>query len=132
MIKNNQLPKIHTIEDPRGSLKVIEYAKDFNFNIKRIFFLDDIKSPWKRGFHAHADLNQILIMLRGSMTLVIESPPNHRKTYEIKKNNIINIPGQAWREMINIKPNSLICVLCDRVYSEDVVIKDYEEFKKRF
>ena len=52
--------------DSRGSLIAIENNKNIPFEIKRIYYIFDTKTGVERGFHAHLNLQQILIAVSGS------------------------------------------------------------------
>lgn len=41
-----------------GSLGVFEYGNEFDFKVKRIFFLRDLKQEVARGMHLHDELKQ--------------------------------------------------------------------------
>jgi hypothetical protein len=116
------------VKDKTGELGVAEIQKEFDFDIKRIFFLRRVGQGDKRGFHCHGDLKQLIICLSGSF--IIKLDQGVEKT-EIKMNandNCLYLDGKVWREMHTFSNDSLILVLCDREYEKDYVIRDYNEF----
>ena len=52
--------------DDRGQLIAIEENKDLPFDIKRVYYIYDTLAGVRRGFHAHRNLQQILICVSGS------------------------------------------------------------------
>lgn len=47
--------------DERGQLVTLEEFKDIPFEIKRIYYMYDTAEEVRRGYHAHRNLEQILI-----------------------------------------------------------------------
>ena len=60
-----ELRRYPIYSDVSGELGVFEFAKDFDFNAKRIFFYATL-SGQGRGFHAHKNLKQLVVCLKGS------------------------------------------------------------------
>jgi hypothetical protein len=115
-------------KDNDGSLGVLEYFKDFDFLVKRIFFLRDCKEYSKRGAHAHVELKQIMICLSGGFDLKLDAIKAKTKIQIQADNSYLFLDGKVWREMTNFKSNTVILVLCDREYQYDEVINDYDFF----
>jgi dTDP-4-dehydrorhamnose 3,5-epimerase-like enzyme len=51
--------------DERGSLVSLEDQRNVPFSIRRVYYLFDTKPDIRRGFHAHRELNQLAIVVRG-------------------------------------------------------------------
>ena len=62
-----------TIRDSRGSLISLESTKNIPFTIKRVYYLYDLTSSKPRGFHAHRQLEQVIVCMSGSCNLFLES-----------------------------------------------------------
>jgi hypothetical protein len=50
-MQNNKIKKIKikTFSDARGKLSALEISKQYKFNIKRIYFLHDLNTKFRRG-----------------------------------------------------------------------------------
>lgn len=119
-----------TINEASGTLKVIEYGSELDFEIKRVFYLCNIQNGAARGFHAHEELKQFLVCVAGSFNLILDNGIT-KKTYKmIPDSPGIWIDGKVWREMHDFTEGSVMMVLCDREYRFDNVVRDYELFKK--
>ena len=68
--------------DERGSLVAIEGNRDIPFAIKRVYYIFDTKEGVERGFHAHINLKQMAIVVKGSCTFVLD---DGEKREEIKQ-----------------------------------------------
>lgn len=55
-----------------GMLSVIESSKDLPFNAHRVYYIFDVYSSVKRGFHAHKKLYQCFVVIHGAVTLNLE------------------------------------------------------------
>ena len=117
-----------TLGDERGSLIALEENYNTPFAIKRVYYIFDTKEGIRRGFHAHTDLKQIAICVKGSCTFVLD---NGRKKEEIildSPNQGLLIEGLIWREMYNFSPDCVLLVLASEHYDESDYIRDYDKF----
>jgi dTDP-4-dehydrorhamnose 3,5-epimerase-like enzyme len=119
-----------TLGDDRGSLIAIEEGYNAPFDIKRVYYIFDTKEGVERGFHAHINLKQICIAVKGSCTFVLD---DGHKREEIKLNNPnkgLFIEGLIWREMKDFSSDCVLVVLASEDYDESDYIRDYDEFLK--
>lgn len=65
-----KLVDLKTLGDDRGSLIAIEQGYNTPFEIKRVYYIFDTKEGVERGFHAHINLKQIAIAVKGSSAYV--------------------------------------------------------------
>lgn len=125
-----QFVEFPSINEVTGTLKVIEFGAQIDFEVKRIFYLCDLKSNASRGFHAHEELKQFLFCVSGSFDLLLDSGTT-TKTYRMTSESPgVLIDGGVWREMHQFTEGTVMMVLCDREYRFDTVVRDYELFKK--
>ena len=119
-----------TLGDERGSLIAIEEGYNAPFDIKRIYYIFDTKQGVERGFHAHINLKQIAIVVKGSCTFELD---DGKKREEIKLDNPnqgLFIEGLIWREMKNFSSDCVLVVIASEQYDESDYIRDYEQFLK--
>ncbi|ECD7011951.1 WxcM-like domain-containing protein, partial [Salmonella enterica subsp. enterica serovar Cotham] len=57
---------LQTHGDDRGSLVALEEGHNIPFKIKRVYYIFDTKKGVHRGFHAHKNLKQVVIAVRGN------------------------------------------------------------------
>lgn len=119
-----------SINEETGTIKVIELGAQIDFEIKRIFYLSELKNNASRGFHAHKDLKQFLFCVSGSFDLLLDNG-NITQTYRMTPESPgVFIDGKVWRELHKFTEETVVMVLCDREYRFDIVVRDYELFKK--
>ena len=130
MTSSYKLVDFKTLGDDRGSLIAIEEGYNAPFDIKRVYYIFDTKIGVERGFHAHINLEQIAIVVKGSCTFVID---NGLKREEIKltiPNQGLHIKGLIWREMKDFSSDCVLVVLASAHYDESDYIRDYDSFLK--
>ena len=103
---------------------------DIPFEVKRIYYLYDIKNKSIRGEHAHKDLYQVIIGLNEGLKIKIDDGQN-MKTYNLDNPNqgLLIVPG-IWRSLTDFSSESICLVLASELYSEDDYIRNYNEFLK--
>ena len=116
--------------DERGQLIALEEMKDVPFIIKRIYYMYGSGSKVRRGYHAHKNLQQILICVHGSCKIHLD---NGKETEEVlldKPYIGLFISNDMWREMYDFSEDAVLLVLASDYYKEEDYIRDYSEFVK--
>ena len=57
-----------------GSLTAIEGGNDIPFDVKRVYYIYNVPTGTRRGFHSHVDLHQMLICVHGSVKILTKTP----------------------------------------------------------
>lgn len=114
--------------DDRGSLIALEDQKNVPFTIRRVYYLFDTKEDVSRGFHAHKNLTQLVIAVRGSCRFVLD---NGSERIEVVLDNPAQgliVESMIWREMYSFSEDCVLMVLADKHYDESDYIRNYPEF----
>lgn len=125
-----ELLNFRTLGDERGSLIAIEEGYDTPFEIKRIYYIFDTKHGVERGFHAHINLKQIAIAVKGSCTFVLDDGERREDIKLDNPNQGLFIEGLIWREMKDFSSDCVVLVLASEHYDENDYIRCYNKFKK--
>ena len=120
---------VHTSVDPRGSLTALEITKQTGVEVKRLFWMHDLKGL-DRGGHAHIDTDQVIIMLRGSMTLQVEHLQKEYTFNLLQASDPVFLPRMTWTNMCNINKNSLILVASSTEYDISRSLRSYSDYKQ--
>jgi len=119
------LPLIH---DLRGSLSFAQYGDILPFQPKRYFIVFDVSSKEVRGEHAHRELHQFLVCVKGSCSVVVDDG-NSRVEVRLEQPNIgLYIPPLVWGIQYRYSPDAILLVLASDVYRAEDYIRDYDEF----
>lgn len=114
--------------DDRGSLVAVETQQDLPFELKRVYYIFGTKEGVERGFHAHKNLQQVAVAVRGSCTMVLDD--GHEKT-EVLLNDPtqgLYIGSMLWRVMKDFSEDCVLLVFADQHYTESDYIRNYDDF----
>ena len=116
--------------DDSGIINVYDNLQNYDFICKRCYFVNTHSKSIKRGFHAHINLNQILICVNGVCSIDLISKKNEKYSYTLDSKNVaLFIPANYWREYI-LQKKTTIAVLADNKFRQDDYIHNFEEFIK--
>lgn len=125
---NFELLNFQTLGDERGSLIALEEEYNAPFPIKRVYYIFNTKEGVRRGYHAHINLKQIAIAVKGSCTFVLDNGREREEVILTNPNQGLFIEGLIWREMYNFSPDCVLVVLASEHYDESDYIRDYQKF----
>ncbi len=114
--------------DDRGQLIAIEELKDVPFEIKRVYYIYDTASGVRRGFHAHKQLEQVLICVHGSCKVLLDDGSISKTVLLDDPSEGLYISNAVWREMYDFSEDAVLLVLASKHYDEADYIRDYDAF----
>lgn len=116
--------------DDRGQLVAIEAMKDLPFAVKRVYYIYDTLPGVRRGFHAHRNLQQILLCVNGSCKIHLDNGTDTAEVTLDQPNVGLYIANDMWREMYDFTPGAVLLVLASEYYDEADYIRNYDDFIK--
>lgn len=114
--------------DERGQLIAVEKQENTSFDVKRIYYIYDTAQDVRRGFHAHRELEQILICVHGSCVIHVDDGFETREYLLDRPDEGLYIGPITWREMYDFSPGAVLLVLASEHYDESDYIRNYDEF----
>ena len=80
-VKNSGIVKLQFFDDfPDGNLIIGESNKSVHFQIKRVYFINNLFNKKSiRGKHAHKKLEQIIFCVNGHFTLTLDDGRDKQK-----------------------------------------------------
>jgi hypothetical protein len=118
------------INDPRGTLSVVEGQVHIPFDIRRVYWLYDVPGGAERGGHAHRDLEQVIVAMSGSFDVVLDDGEIKHRFHLNRSYAGLYIPRMVWREIDNFSSGSVCMVLASKVFDEDDYIRDHAAFRR--
>ena len=116
--------------DDRGSLVSLESGKIIPFDIKRVYYLFNTKMDVTRGHHAHLNLKQVLLCIKGSCKILLDDGVVRESVLLNSPTKGLFIDGLVWREMSEFSSNCVLLVIASELYNEADYIRSYEAFIK--
>jgi dTDP-4-dehydrorhamnose 3,5-epimerase-like enzyme len=104
-------------------LVVYEGDTKVPFNISRLFTVKATENCI-RGFHAHKECTQILIVLNGECKVTCDDGANRKDIILNKSSEGLLIPATIWAEQ-EYQPGTVLMVLTDKHYDENDYLRDY-------
>jgi dTDP-4-dehydrorhamnose 3,5-epimerase-like enzyme len=123
-VKLLKLP--HFMED-NGDLIVMENKTNIPFEILRIFVVRAPKDAI-RGQHAHLKCTQFLTCPSGAVSVHCDDGINQKSFMLDHPYMGLLIPPGIWAQQNYLKDNSILTVLCDRVYEPVDYFREYNLF----
>lgn len=125
---NYKLLSLQTIGDERGKLVSLESNKNLPFAIKRVYYMFDTSPDEPRGFHAHKELEQLVIAIDGACEFVLDDGKSKESVWLNRPDVGLYIGKNMWREMRNFSYGCKLMILASDYYDESEYIRDYAEF----
>ena len=116
------------VEDAKGNLVAIEGLKDIPFEIKRVYYIYGVTEGARRGFHAHRELQQLLICIHGSCKVLLDDGMDKTVVTLMEPWRGLFVGKMIWREMFGFSPDAVLLVLASEHYNEEDYIRNYNEF----
>lgn len=128
----NSLADVRTVVLPEhsrddGSVVVAEASMHVRFPIARMFIL---RAPIgaRRGNHAHRLCSQFFLCVSGAIDVICDDGREQR-TFTLDRGNLaLVVPPTIWNTVVFREPQSVVVVLCDRLYEAHDYLHDYNEF----
>lgn len=126
----SELIDLEQLGDERGSLVVLEHNKQVPFNIKRVYYIYSTEIGVSRGFHAHRELEQIAICVKGKCEMLLDNGQHKQTILLDSPTRGVAINKMVWHEMHNFSDDCCLLVLASDIYDEEDYIRDYQAFKE--
>lgn len=119
-------------QDERGRLVAIENSRNIPFDIKRVFYIFNVKPNAKRAQHANMKAQELILCLNGSCKILFDDGKGRKVNIKLsRKNEAVYVEPKIWIEMSNFSKDCLVLVISDIYYNRKYQIHDYLEFIKQ-
>jgi dTDP-4-dehydrorhamnose 3,5-epimerase-like enzyme len=126
-----RLVRLPQFEDLRGSLAVIEIARDLQLPaMERIFFVHSVPNQHVRGEHAHRKCHQVLLCTHGSVSVLVDNGSQRATVRLDDPNHALHVPPRVWASQFSFSPDAVLTVLASHAYDESDYIRSYEAFSR--
>lgn len=124
----SELIELTNLGDDRGSLVVLEHNKQVPFNIERVYYIFATGQGVSRGFHAHKELEQVAICVKGQCEMLLDNGQEKQAILLDSPTKAVAINKMIWHEMHNFSDDCVLLVLASDIYDESDYIRNYKAF----
>ena len=131
-MKNASLRAFSAHTSQWGSLIALEgdTAGGVPFDIKRVYYIYNVGEGVRRGFHAHTDLEQVLVCVHGSIKILLKTPYEEEIITLDSPDKGLYVGSMIWREMFDWEDGAVLMVLASKHYDEKDYIRDYAAYEE--
>ncbi|WP_407305254.1 sugar 3,4-ketoisomerase [Acinetobacter sp.] len=123
-----KLVDLPSFGDDRSGFVAIESSQSIPFEIKRLYYIFNPSGNKPRGFHAHIDLKQIAVCVKGSCRFILDDGFHREEVILNSPTQGLMIESLTWREMHDFSEDCVLLVLANTHYDENDYIRNYDEF----
>ncbi|MDB4915510.1 MAG: isomerase [Gemmatimonadetes bacterium] len=128
-VRGVQVKRLPAKVDARGSLSFAEHGAELPFVVQRYFLIYDVKAGASRGTHAHRALQQFMICIAGSCTLLLDDGTTRESIVLDDPTLGVHVPPMTWVTQYHASPDAALLVLASDAHDEADYIRDYAEFR---
>lgn len=112
-----------------GYISVAEYQNQIPFKINRVYWTYYTPNKVQRGFHAHKELEQVIVAVSGIISFKLLDIDGKEKSFTLDSpDKGLYIPKLFWRE-ISFSHNAVLLCIASEVFNENDYIRTFNEFK---
>ena len=113
-------------KDYRGNLIAIEESLTIPFQIKRVFYMNNVSQD--RGGHAHIDTDQVIIAVYGTFKVKLSNDKNSRVFHFKNSEKGLFVPKLTFTELYDFSPNAVCLVLASTNYDIKKSLRNREDY----
>lgn len=127
-VRGARLIALPRVRDANGSLVWSEIGTHLPFQPRRFFFIEDVPPDAVRGAHAHGELEEVLVCIRGRCTVTLDDGTTRDEILLADPRRALYIPALTWSTQRHFSADALLAVLASQVYRPQDYIHDYARF----
>lgn len=112
------------------NLTPVEFKDLVPFEVKRMYYFDDLKAGAQTGEHCHYKEEEFFLVAKGSVTAIIDQG-NGKEDVELPgPSAALYVPNYVWHGFKNASPDCVVIALSSTNYSPDRsdYLEDYEAY----
>jgi len=127
-VRAARLLDMPVVSDLRGHLSFGEFDAHLPFPPRRYFIVYDVPTKEVRGEHAHRRLQQLMICVKGSLSVVLDDGESRDEVLLDRPNLALHVPPLIWTSQYRYSDDAVFLVLASDVYDAADYIRSYDEF----
>ena len=114
------------VPDERGVLTSIESGLDVPFEIRRVFFMRDVRG--ERGGHAHRTTRQLIVAIAGTFMVEVSDGLATASYHMNDPHRGLYLPPMTWVRLNDFEASAICLVLADTHFADAAYLRDWDEF----
>ena len=127
-VANAKIIEFPEVFDLRGKLTFAETPGSLPFAPKRFFLVYEVPGKDVRGEHAHRELHQFLVCIKGSCAVVVDDGQNRCEVALDRPTLGLHVPPMVWATQYKFSPDAVLLVLASDIYKADDYIRNYDVY----
>lgn len=127
-VRRARIIEMPVVSDMRGLLSFGQYDEHLPFAPQRYFVVYDVPGKDVRGEHAHRTLHQLLLCVKGSVSVVLDDGRGRDEVGLDRPQIALYVPPMVWTSQYRYSSDAVLLVLASDVYDADDYIRDYDAF----
>lgn len=123
-----ELRPMPLVNDLRGNLTFGQHDLHLPFAPRRYFVIFNVPGKEIRGEHAHRTLQQFLLCLTGSVSVMVDDGKDRDEVVLDRPDLGLYVPPMVWAAQFHYSADAVLLVLASDVYDAGDYIRSYEEF----
>ncbi|CAM3763914.1 sugar 3,4-ketoisomerase [Parendozoicomonas haliclonae] len=123
-----ELISFKELGDERGALVALEQCHNIPFEIKRVYYIYGTQENVRRGFHAHKELEQVAICVKGGCSFSLDDGKEQAHCRLESPTVGLYMGAMLWHEMYDFTDDCVLMVLASDHYDEADYIRHYDTF----
>jgi len=110
-----------------GTLTQLQ-SPEIPFEIKRVYFIQNVSVGAVRGAHTHKETIQVLFCIQGDIIIALDDGKRKEKVLLDKPNVGVLLEPGVWHEMQDFKKDTILLVLASKSHEPEDYVRSYEDF----
>ena len=127
-IAGAKMIRLPHISDLRGSLTFAEFPGLMPFQPRRFFLIYNVPGRDVRGEHAHKELHQFLVCIKGSCSVVLDDGMDRCEVLLDDPARGLYIPPMIWATEYKFTSDAALLVFASDMYKAEDYIRDYGDY----
>ena len=120
---------LESFRNKESFLVACQKGKNCPFEIKRVFYIFNVKKDAIRGQHANRETKFLMIALSGSCHIKIDNGIKQKIIVLNNPKQGLYVGKMLWKEMYNFSKDSILLVMANTLYNESEYISDYQLYQ---
>ncbi len=121
---------LKVVVNEKATYSIAELKDYIDFDVKRIYFIQDCKSA--TGQHCHKEEKELFVMIKGTSTAIIDRGNGKEEIPFAGPGDAFYVGNYVWHGFKDFSEDAVLLAISSTNYSEDRsdYIEDYEEYRK--